>query len=126
MQYKQLKYALDTYLDVERPMYYTDDNTEASLLAGKYNPLQGTYKPLALDLRNGNPGIVGAGTLIGEYPINVKYSRVPHDNLNPDESESTIFNDKTGAMNIDMFAVCSKRCVIKTNNKGGMLGNVSY
>jgi hypothetical protein len=126
MQYKQLKYALDTYLDVERPMYYTDDNTEASLLAGKYNPLQGTYKPLALDLRNGNPGIVGAGTLIGEYPINVKYSRVPHSNLNSDESVSNIFNDKTGAMNIDMFSLCSKRCVIKTNNKGGMLVNVSY
>jgi hypothetical protein len=120
IQYKHLKYALDTYLDVERPMYFTDDNTEASLLAGRYNPLQGTYKPLALDLRNGNPGIVGAGTLIGNYPINVRYSRRPH------EANPTVFNDKRGAMNVDLFSMCTKQCVIKTNAKGGMLVNISY
>lgn len=119
-QYKHLKYALNTYLDVERPMYYTDDNTESALLAGRYNPLQGTYKPLALDLRNGNPGIIGAGTLVGDYPINVKYSRTPH------QANPTVFNDKRGAMNVDLFSMCSKRCVIKTNVKGGMLVNVSY
>lgn len=119
-QYKHLRFALGTNLDVERPMFYTDDNTEASLLAGRFNPLQGTYKPLALDLRNGNPGIIGAGTLIGEYPINVRYSRKPH------QANTTVFNDKRGAMGIDLFSMCSKRCVIKTNMKGGMLVNVSY
>jgi len=120
--YDELSKALDMDLDVERPMFYTDDNTEWSGLAGKTNPLAGTYKPLGLDLRNGNPGIIGAGRMIGQYPINVKYSRTPHDGSTGTNAK---VNDKTGAMDIDFFVMNSRKAVIRAGVKGNDV-RVSY
>lgn len=109
--------ALGTDLDVERPMFFCDVNTEWSQLASAYNPLLGTYKPLAIDLRNGNPGILGAGRRIGNYPIICKYKRRPHGAVAL-AAGNPAFNDTTGAMNIDFYAKCSRRAVITAGAKG--------
>lgn len=124
--YEQLTLTLRSPLDVERPMYYTDENTEWSGLAGKWNPLQGTYKPLALDLTNGNIGVIGAGTVIGQYPIIMRYSRTPHKDHEATATNIWNYNDKSEGMNVDFYVMNSRRAIVTTNLKGGMLVNVQY
>jgi hypothetical protein len=109
--YDELSYALGKDLEVERPMFFNDDNTEHVYLASSTNPLQGTYKPLGISLRNGNPGIMGAGRVIGKYPIVVKYTRTGHDN--------TIRLNKTNeAMNVNFHVMATRRAVIQSGVKG--------
>lgn len=115
--YDAVAEALGTDLDVERPMFFCDVNTEWAQLAGATNPLLGTYKPLAIDLRNGNPGILGAGRRIGNYPIICKYKRRPHGAVALAANQPQ-FNDTTGAMNVDFYAKCSRRAVITAGAKG--------
>lgn len=74
-QYNELKACLGSDLRVDRPMYCNDDNTQASELATMESGLSGVFKPLALSLRNGEMGVVGAGRVIGQYPIVWKYKR---------------------------------------------------
>lgn len=115
--YDGLSMALGTDLDMERPMYFCDVNTEWSQLAGATNPLLGTYKPLALDLRNGNPGVLGAGRKIGNYPIICKYKRRPHGAVAIGANQPQL-NDTTGAMTLDFYAKCSRRATITAGPKG--------
>ena len=115
--YDEVCEALGTDLDVERPMYFCDVNTEWSQLAGATNPLLGTYKPLAIDLTNGNPGIMGAGRRIGNYPIICKYKRRPHEAVALAANQPQ-FNNTTGAMTLDFYAKCSRRAVITAGTKG--------
>ena len=112
IHYDFLTQALDADIDVERPMFMSDENTLSSALAGFQNPLQATYKPLAIDMRNGNPGILGAGTTIGQYPIVCKYSRTP---MNAIASRA---NATTGAMNVDFYVMATRRAVVKSGVKG--------
>lgn len=117
-QYDELSYALGKDLEVERPMFFNDDNTEYSYLASSTNPLQGTYKPLGISLRNGNPGIMGAGRVIGKYPIVVKYKRTGHNN-------TTQLNKTNQAMNINFHVMATRRAVIQSGAKGNDV-RVSY
>ena len=115
--YDEVSECLNTDLDVERPMFFCDINAEWAQLAGATNPLLGTYKPLAIDLRNGNPGIIGAGRKIGNYPIICKYKRRPHQAAVVG-ANNPILNDVTGAMTVDFYAKCSRRAVITAGTKG--------
>ena len=111
--YDQLGLALDVDLNVERPMYENSKDTQLAGLATRTNPLMGTMKPLGVDLRNGNAGIVGGGTQIGDYPILVKYAREPVADLETSNSPDIMGNKgDDGAMNINFYVLASRRAVI--------------
>jgi hypothetical protein len=112
IHYDFLTQTLDADLDVERPMFMSDENTLSSALAGFQNPLQATYKPMGLDLRNGNGGILGGGRVIGQYPIVCKYSRTPMAAI------ANRANATTGAMSVDFYVMATRRAVIKSGIKG--------
>ena len=76
--YNNVTYVLGKDLQVVAPYYVADINTEASMISPPDQGILGKYKPLALDLRNGEPTIRGGGRVIGEYPIRWIYKRVPH------------------------------------------------
>lgn len=76
--YNNVSYTLGRDLQVVKPLYINDPNTEASMLSPPQLGLLGKYKPLMLDLRNGEPVKRGGGRFIGEYPIRVIYKRKPH------------------------------------------------
>lgn len=118
--FDQLAMALDMDLQVERPMFMNSLDSQFSGLTSPANPLSGTYKPLGLDLRNGNGQILGGGTLIGNYPIICKYSR---NSIMPLSSQggdnATIgFKGDVGAMNVDFYVMASRRAIIKSGMKG--------
>jgi len=115
--YDAVSQALKTDLDVERPMFFGDVNTEYSALASATNPLLGTYKPLAIDLTNGNAGIIGAGRRIGSYPIVCRYKRKPHEAVGLGANQPQL-NDSTGAMTLDFYVKCSRTAVITAGPKG--------
>ena len=75
--YNNVSYTLDKDLQVVAPLYKKDPATLASLLAPPQTGISGKYKPLMLDLRNGEPSRRGGGRFIGEYPIRVIYERTP-------------------------------------------------
>ena len=72
-QYNEVTEVLGGDLKVDRPMYCADPNTEQTMLASGMGGLLGTYKPLCLSLRSGEPALVGGGRVIGNYPIIWKY-----------------------------------------------------
>ena len=76
-QYDETSNCLGTDLRVVRPMYFNDENTIAARAAESMDGLLGKYKPLCVDLQNGNPQILGGGRQIGAYPIIFKYERRP-------------------------------------------------
>ena len=76
--YNQCTYTLGRDLQVVSPYYINDVNHEASMLSPPSNGILGKYKPLMLDLRNGEPSIRGGGRMIGNYPIRIIYRRTPH------------------------------------------------
>jgi len=111
--YDQLGLALDVDLNVERPMFENSKDTQFAGLATRTNPLMGTMKPLGVDLRNGNPGIVGGGTSIGDYPILVKYAREPIADLDTSNSPDVMgTKGDDGAMNVNFYVLASRRAVI--------------
>jgi len=73
-------------------MYCIDDNTTQSKLAQLEDGIMGAMKPLGLSLRNGLPGVVGAGRMIGNYPIVWKYKRKCHSDhkVNVPQDDHTI------------------------------------
>lgn len=119
--YNNVSYTLGRDLQVVKPLYCNDPNTEASMLSPPYLGLQGNYKPLCLDLRNGEPVKRGGGRFIGEYPIRVLYKRRPHG-----EVTSTWFNAnnfvlaqaETGVMNCTYFVGVTRIMNIKTMPNG--------
>jgi hypothetical protein len=122
--YDELTMALGADLDVERPMYYMDDNTIYSGLASSYNPLLGTYKPLGLDLQNGNMGVVGAGRVIGDYPIVWKYKRTCKSAVVKSANADAVpgvagMPDTTLPMSIEFFCNVAKRAIVQKTAKGG-------
>lgn len=119
VHYDFLTQALNADADLERPMYMSDENTISSALAGFQNPLQATYKPMALDMRNGNPGILGAGRMIGKYPIVCKYSRTPMDAV------AGKANATTGSMSVDFHIMATRRAVVRSGVRGNSV-TVSY
>lgn len=77
-QYNQLSYVLGKDVQLPKPMSIYDVNTEYSLLSPPLAALGGKFKVLGYDMRNGMPGVRGAGTGIGQYPVVVRYTRTPH------------------------------------------------
>jgi len=85
-QFNQVNMALGIPLYVPRSMYFSDDNTLFCELASFESGLQANYKPLMVDMKNGNAGVVGAGTIINNHPVVFQYRRRPCSNAatNPD------------------------------------------
>lgn len=125
-QYNQVNYVLGRDLQVVAPYYVADVNTEASLISPPAQGILGKYKPLCLDLRNGEPSIRGGGRVIGEYPIRFIYQRRPHAQVN-----STITGtpqagqDDTSGCDVNFFVGVSRVVNVKTLPSGGMLVAVS-
>lgn len=119
--YNNVSYALGRDLQVVKPLYCNDPATQASMLSPPQLGLQGKYKPLMLDLRNGEPTKRGGGRFIGEYPIRVIYKRRPHPAVT-----STWFNannfvmapKETGAMNVTYFVGVTRVVNVKTMPNG--------
>jgi len=63
-QYNKVVQSLDEPLHCPRSMYYTDVNSQWAGITNQTAGLKGVWKPLAVDLRNGNDTIVGGGTPI--------------------------------------------------------------
>lgn len=116
--YDQMSEALGQDLSVERPMYDNSLDSQHSSLASPTNPLGGTYKPLGLDLRNGNPSILGGGTMVGNFPILCKYGRIPVSktarSTGPDVAG---FKQDMNAMNVNFYIMASRRAVITSGIK---------
>tara|TARA_R110001592_G_scaffold2156_3_gene13184 strand:- start:5507 stop:7258 length:1752 start_codon:yes stop_codon:yes gene_type:complete len=80
-QYDKMSNVLDGDMIVPRPMYFTDPNSVQQRLAPITEGLIANYKPLGVDLRNGNDAIVGGGTVINSgSPLIFKYKRKPKSN----------------------------------------------
>ena len=117
--YDETSNCLEGDLKVERPLYYNDINSLYSGLGSELNGTSGVYKPLCLDLTNGEPAVVGGGRMIGSYPIIWKYARRP---------TSAIANsvmDENGAMNVEYYCLVSKTANI-TATPAGTQVVVSY
>ena len=112
-QYNEVSNCLDTPLKVPRCMYFTDPNTQASRLTTLASGLKGVQKPLAVDLRNGNGGIVGSGTPISKgSPIIFKYRR------KPSGAVANVTLDMTPAMDCSYHIIQSGVAVVKKMGSG--------
>ena len=118
-QYNELKASLGSDLRVDRVMYACDDNTCSSELSTNRSGLQGVFKPLSLSLRNGQPGVIGAGRLIGQYPVIWKWKR----QCSTACVNNIIANDQ--AVKVNYFCEVSKTANI-LNTGNGMNVMVSY
>lgn len=118
-QYNQVSFCLGRPLYVPRPMYFSDDNSIYSELTGRDVGLMGNFKPLCVDLTNGNGGVVGAGTIINNHPISFEYRRRPCSALG-----AASFDYKR-AMNVSYYASLS-RFVNVTSTPQGSNVIVSY
>ena len=90
--YNNCNYVLGRDLQVVKPLYVKDPNVEASMLSPPALGLLGKYKPIMLDLQNGEPSVRGGGRFIGEYPIIVKMKQKPQSNLATNSGATNYFN----------------------------------
>lgn len=112
-QYNKVSQCLDQPLYCPRSMYYTDVNTQASIISNQTEGLSGVWKPLAVDLRNGNPSIVGGGTPITRgSQLVFKYRRTGKD------AKAPFSVDQKPAMDVEYHIVRSGLCNIKKLAKG--------
>jgi len=68
-------------LEIERPFFYNDPNSLVSNYGEVSQGITGKYKPIAVDLRTSYKEGFGSGTMIGKYPIVIRYSCKPAVNL---------------------------------------------
>ena len=115
-----MSYALKRDLQVVKPLYVNDPSTEYSLLACPETGLAGKYKPIGLDLQNGNFGVMGAGTMIGQYPIVVRYTRKPHEKITKtiDTTSTIVAADEKGIEDCIYFVGTTRIANIKTMSDG--------
>jgi hypothetical protein len=111
-QYDEVANCLGQDLQVERPLYYNDDNTIYAGLSPSVAGLLGQYKPLCLDLSNGTGQIVGGGRMIGGYPIIWKYRRKPTGTV------ASKISAISGAMDVNYYVLVSKTATITSTPKG--------
>lgn len=135
-QYDETSYCLGSDLQVPRPVYFNDENTILSKLADNNGGLLGRYKPLCLDLSNGNGGVVGGGRQIGAYPIIWKYKRRPTDAFTSNYADGTaardgatsnvnVVEDLRVGLDVDYFVYASRTANIRSSPSGTMV-MVSY
>ena len=123
-QYNQLSDTLSGNLEVVKPLYCNDINTQYSLAAAPESGLQGKFKPLGLSLRNGNGGIRFSGKQIGNYPIVVRYDRRPHGAVNVNAlggGASDIALAENGAMNVSYFVGMTRIANVRESAAGMMV-----
>ena len=118
-QYNELAECLGSDPNLDRPEYINDEMTCGSFLSTMESGYMGTMKPLAYSLRNGNPGVVGAGRTIGNYPIIWKYKRTGYNAT----VANSLRNDHT--IKVNYFIECTRQASI-TNTPKGMDVLVSY
>jgi len=118
-QYDEVSHCLGRPLFVPRGMYFSDDNSLKSELVGRDVGLQAVQKPLCVDLSNGNPGVVGAGTIINNHPVVFQYRRRPCDAI------ANKNYDQKAEMDVSYYASLS-RLVNVTSTPMGSNVVVSY
>lgn len=82
--YNNCSYVLNRDLQVVKPLYVKDPNTCASMISPPNLGLLGKYKPIMLDLSNGEPTTRGGGRFLGQYPIIVRQKHKPSAARNTD------------------------------------------
>tara|TARA_R110000744_G_scaffold63605_3_gene130860 strand:- start:570 stop:2321 length:1752 start_codon:yes stop_codon:yes gene_type:complete len=113
-QYDKMSNVLDGDMIVPRPMYFTDPNSVQQRLAPITEGLIANYKPLGVDLRNGNDAIVGGGTIINSgSPLIFKYKRKPKSN-----SYQGNDIDMRKEMDVDYYITHARVVVVKKLQKG--------
>lgn len=125
-QYNQISDTLSGDLEVVKPLYVNDINTQYSLAAAPESGLQGKFKPLGLSLRNGNGGVRFSGKQIGNYPIIVRYTRRPHAAVNVNAlggGNSDIALAENGAMDVNYFVGMTRLAKV-TEQPSGMMVQV--
>ena len=118
-QYNELSECLGADPNLDRPEYIGDEMTAGSMLTTAESGLMGSMKPLAVCLRSGEPGVIGAGRQIGSYPIVWKYKRRTHTAANG----NSLINNQT--MKVNYLIECSRTASIMSTPKG-MNVMVSY
>ena len=121
-QYDELTNCLGDNLKVPRPVFFNDCNTYMSRLADATGGLLGKLKPLCLDLKNGNGGVVGGGRSIGAYPIIWKYQRKPTARVLNKAGAGNEAGELVGRLNdalsVDYFVYCSRTANITSTPSG--------
>ena len=113
-QYDKMSNVLDGDMIVPRPMYFSDPNTVQQRLTPITEGIHSNYKPLGVDLRNGNDAIVGGGTIINSgSPLIFKYKRKPKSN-----SYHGNDIDCRGEMDVDYYITHARVVVVKKLPKG--------
>ena len=84
--------------------------------------LLGKYKPLALDLSNGEMGVRGAGKYIGQYPIRFLYKRKPVDATDTPAIDPPFVmrQDETGIMDCNYFVGATRTMKVMSMPNGSM------
>lgn len=112
-QYNKVAMTLDDKLYCPRSMFYTDVNTKWSGISNQSAGLSGVWKPLAIDLRNGNDTIVGGGTpVLRGSQLVFKYRRDCRASLN------AVTLDSRPSMDIEYHIVRDGTAIIKKLNNG--------
>ena len=119
--YNNTAYVLGRDLAVAKPLCVADTNTQASLISPPDFGLLGKYKPICLDLRNGEPVIRGGGRMIGEYPIRHIYNRKPHAQIIAANLEDTpvMGQDETGMLDVQYFVGVTRLVNVLAMQSGG-------
>ena len=119
--YNNTNYVLGRDLAVPKPLCVADTNTQASLLSPCDFGLLGKYKPICIDLRNGEPSIRGGGRVIGEYPIRHIYSRKPHAEINSAQLATAppMGQDETGTLDVQYFCGVTRLVNVLAMESGG-------
>ena len=111
-QYDETSNCLGKDLKTPRGNYINDPNTLFNGLNPSLGGFLGNYKPLCLDLTNGNNSVLGGGRTIGAYPIIWKYRRVPTGAL------ANRCASYEGAMNVNYYMLVSKTATIRSTPMG--------
>lgn len=119
--YNNTNYVLGRDLALPKPLCVADTNTQASLLSPCDFGLLGKYKPICIDLRNGEPSIRGGGRVIGEYPIRHIYSRKPHAEINSAQLATAppMGQDETGVLDVQYFCGVTRLVNVLAMASGG-------
>ncbi len=124
-QYDETSNCVGLDLQVVRPFYYCDENTLSCRLAEPKDGILGKYKPLCLDLANGENSIIGGGRTLGSYPMIWKYRRKPlAATANPGGNDGggaavgNINNDFTEALDVDYYLMVSRVANVKSTPQG--------